>query len=292
MSKPLRVLIVEDSKNDAELLVGELRQGGFEPTWERVETAEAMEAALNKGSWDLVLTDYSMPRFDGLRAFKVIQKSGFDLPFIIVSGTMGEEAAVKAMKAGLHDYLRKDNLTRLNVAIERELRESKLREKHRQLEEQLRQSQKLESIGLLAGGVAHDFNNLLMVINGYSQLLFEKISKDSPLREDIEEIYAAGERSAELTRQLLAFSRQQVLQPKVLDINSVIPGVEKMLRRVIGEDVELAVVLGQALGFTKVDPGQLEQVILNLAINARDAMPDGGKLTIETHQPCWRRDRR
>lgn len=153
-----------------------------------------------------------------------------------------------------------------------------------QLEHQLRQSQKLESIGHLAGGVAHDFNNLLTVINGYSEMALNRLETDSPLHKNIEEIKKAGQRAASLTSQLLAFSRKQVLKPKVLDLNSIVADVDKMLRRLIGEDIGLATSLEPNLGQIKADPGQIEQVIMNLAINARDAMPKGGKLTIETRQ--------
>jgi two-component system cell cycle sensor histidine kinase/response regulator CckA len=152
----------------------------------------------------------------------------------------------------------------------------------RKSEEQLRQSQKMEATGRLAGGIAHDFNNLLSVILSYSNVLLGDLPPDSSVRADIEEIRHAGERAAALTRQLLAFSRQQVLEPSVVDLNGIVAGMDKMLGRMIGEDVELRVVPAADLGKIKVDPGQIEQVIMNLAVNARDAMPRGGTLTLET----------
>ena len=150
------------------------------------------------------------------------------------------------------------------------------------LQDQLRQSQKMEAIGKLAGGVAHDFNNLLTVIKGYSQLSLIEIKEGHPLKENIEEIKKAAEKAADLTRQLLALSRRQILDMKVLDLNTLLKDLDKMLRRVIGEDIELITLLTEDLGRVKVDPGQIEQVVMNLVVNARDAMPTGGKLTIET----------
>jgi PAS domain S-box-containing protein len=150
------------------------------------------------------------------------------------------------------------------------------------LQEELRQSQKMEAIGGLAGGIAHDFNNLLTVINGNCQLSLLEFKEGDPLRGNIEEIKAAAERATSLTRQLLAFSRRQVLDMKVLDLNTIIRDLEKMLRRVIGEDIELVTWFTDDLGMVKMDPGWIEQVIMNLAVNARDAMPRGGKLIIET----------
>jgi PAS domain S-box-containing protein len=152
----------------------------------------------------------------------------------------------------------------------------------KQLEEQLVQAQKMEAIGRLAGGIAHDFNNLLTAIIGYSQLLLRRAPADDPSRQELEEIQKAGERAATLTGQLLAFSRRQVLQPKILDLNMVIADIGKMLQRLIGEDVELRTHFDLRIGLAKADPGQVEQVVMNLAVNARDAMPHGGKLTIET----------
>lgn len=152
----------------------------------------------------------------------------------------------------------------------------------RRSEEQLRQSQKMEAVGRLAGGVAHDFNNLLTVINCYSAMSLRQMENNHPLRKHIEEIRAAAERAASLTGQLLAFSRKQILQPRIVNLNNIVSGMEKMLHRLIGEDIELCTLFEPELGHVKADPSQIEQVILNLAVNARDAMPRGGKLTIQT----------
>ncbi len=150
------------------------------------------------------------------------------------------------------------------------------------LQEQLRLSQRMESVGMLAGGIAHDFNNLLTIINGRCQLSISKMSIDNPLRKDFELVLNTGERAAALTRQLLAFSRRQVLKPKILNINNIVSDIEKMLRRLIGEDINLTIKLDQKLRHVEADAGQIEQVIMNLVINARDAMPQGGRLAIQT----------
>lgn len=162
------------------------------------------------------------------------------------------------------------------VAIQRDVTE------RRRLEEQLRHSQRMEAVGMLAGGIAHDFNNLLTAMLGYSELLLAKTGPGQPARREVEEIHRAAERAASLTRQLLAFSRKQVLQPRVISLNRLIRDLEDMLHRLLGEDIEIQVRLDPALGNVKADPAQMEQVILNLAVNARDAMPHGGILRIET----------
>jgi two-component system, cell cycle sensor histidine kinase and response regulator CckA len=152
----------------------------------------------------------------------------------------------------------------------------------RQSEAQLRQVQKMEAVGQLAGGVAHDFNNLLTVITGRTELLLLRLTADDPHRRDVELVRKTADRAASLTQQLLAFSRKQMLQPRVLDLNGVVAGMAQMLRPLIGETIELVTSLDPVLGRVKADPAQIEQIVLNLAVNARDAMPQGGRLTIET----------
>lgn len=399
MDAALRLLIIEDSEDDALLIVRDLKRAGYEPIYERVDTEAALRAAFDGGSWDVVVSDFNMPHFTGTDALKLLRERDQDTPFIFVSGTIGEDVAVEAMRAGAQDYVTKGNLRRLVPAIERELRDAAVRRERRagearfrrvvdsammgilfwdaqgkitdandqflkivgytredlkagridwrammppeyepadakalealaagtgtpvekeyirkdgsrvpilvggallddpahpgvafvlditerkQLQQQLIQSQKMEAVGRLAGGIAHDFNNLLTAIFGYADLLAEQLPEDSPARKDVEEIQKASQRAASLTGQLLAFSRRQVLQPVVLSLNDVVENVEKMLHRILGEDIELHTALAPELGNTRADAGQIEQMIMNLAVNARDAMPTGGKLTIET----------
>ena len=407
MEKSLKVLVVEDSEDDVQLLLRELKRGGYVVQYQRVELAEDMRRLLKEESWDIVISDYSMPRFNALQALETLKASGLDLPFIIISGTIGEDMAVLAMRAGAHDYLLKGKLKKLTAVIQRELREAAEREGRRHadealrqteeryrdlvenardiiyehdlngnytssnkageqitgysreetlelniadtlapeylekakemvrrklagepvtayelqliakdgsriavevntrlvfkdglpvgvqgiardvtarklLEEQLRQSQKLEAVGQLAGGVAHDFNNLLTVIGGYTGMLLHRLPPEDPQYRSLNEIKEASNRAAALTRQLLAFSRKQVLQPRVFALNTVVDDLEKMLRRMIGEDIRFSTNLRAKSGNVKADPSQIEQVIMNLVVNARDAMPSGGTLTIET----------
>jgi signal transduction histidine kinase len=156
----------------------------------------------------------------------------------------------------------------------------------RHLEDQLRQAQKMETVGMLAGGVAHDFNNLLTIITGYGQLILNKLAPNDPNRQSAEQIMKAGERAAALTKQLLAFSRRRLPQPKVLDLNDLVTGLGTMLQRLIGEDIDLRLVLPPDLGRVNADPGHIEQVLMNLVVNARDAMPNGGVIAIETANTC------
>jgi two-component system cell cycle sensor histidine kinase/response regulator CckA len=412
MTGALRVLLVEDSPTDAKLVLQELRRTWRPVEFVRVDTAQAMSAALDQGDWDVVISDWSMPKFSAPAALAIVRDNRLDLPFIIVSGTIGEEAAVMAMRTGAHDYVLKEKLGRLAPAVEREVREQRMREAHRRsegalrasearfsrltqsgiigimvgdpsgtiieandaflrmvafpredmlagnlrlrdlatpesqattdrgvqeliargvstpyeteyvrkgrsrvpvlvgtallgesqsigfmvdltvqkraeealrkTEEQLRQAQKMEAVGRLAGGIAHDFNNVLSVILSYAEILLADMKLDDAIRADVDEIQRAGVRAAALTRQLLMFSRQQVLKPRVVDLNDVLIGMDKMLQRLLGADVDLVSLPARPLGAVRVDPSSMEQVIMNLVVNARDAMPTGGRLTMET----------
>ncbi|PYV87947.1 MAG: hybrid sensor histidine kinase/response regulator [Acidobacteria bacterium] len=545
IKNPLHLLLVQDSEQDAALILEEFRRAGYDLKYKRVQTEETMDTAMQKQAWDIVLADYTISHFDVIAALKLFQKKGLDLPFIIISGDTCEETAANAMKAGAHDYLSKAELKRLVPAAERELLAASIRQERRRAEEELReseaglalaqriarlgnweldlktrhlrwsdeiyrifgfspnefvatselffksvhpedrefvrksvdqalsegrpysidhriclpngservvheqaevlqneagkpirlvgivqdvterkqveealeksrqkyealvnsidgivweadpntlqftfvskqaeqllgypleqwftepgfwkehihqedregvialclkareekrttdfeyrmlasdgrwlwlrnmvsvalesdraarlqgvmldinkgkqaeealrrseqqfrQSQKMEAIGRLAGGIAHDFNNLLTGITGYSELLLNSLRPEDPMRGNLEEIRKAAARAASLTHQLLAFSRQQVLRPVILDLNALLANLHKMLRRLIGEDIELVTLLGPGLGRVEADRGQMEQVIMNLVVNARDAMPEGGRLILET----------
>jgi len=279
MDRRLEVLLVEDREDDAILIGRALSRAGYQPNIHRIETESEMRAALAKGEWHIILSDYTLPRFSCEQALRVVRETGSDIPLIALSGTVNEEAILTLVRAGAVDYVMKDNLARLPTAVEREIREAEGRRQRKRLEAQLQQAMKMEAIGRLAGGVAHDFNNLLTVITGFAQLA---LMNDNPERAGLEQILLAAERASGLTRQLLAFSRQQALEPRVFDINSLVRDMEKMLRRLIGEDIEVTTRISSSPLLVKADPGQIEQVVLNLAVNSRDAMPKGGKLILST----------
>jgi two-component system cell cycle sensor histidine kinase/response regulator CckA len=410
MGTPLRALIVEDDERDSDLLLRELRHGGYDVAFRRVETAEEMIAALDEESWDIVLSDYSLPRFTGPAALSILKDRRLDIPFIIMSGTISEEIAVTAMRAGARDFITKGKLARLIPAIERELREFAIRQagtrsesarkraegklqqlsraveqsatlviitdlagtieyanpkffestgysaeqvigqkpsllkpekagetdwaelwrtilagndwqgefqnkkqdgslmfvsavispikdesgrithfvaiqedatQRREIEAQLRHSQKMEAIGQLTGGLAHDFNNLLGIIVGNLDLIQDDLPKDSSVQELVQISMDACLRGAQLNRSLLAFARRQDLQPQRADVAAIVRDLAKMLQRVIGERIELEVATADGVWPICVDPAQLESAILNLAVNARDAMPGGGRLVLE-----------
>jgi signal transduction histidine kinase len=282
MPKSLRVLLVEDSGHDAALVLRELRRGGYALTAERVDTPEAMTAALAAQHWDVVISDFSMPRFSAQAALAVMQKAGQELPFIIVSGTVGEEAAVEAMRAGAQDFMPKGMFHRLIPAIERGLRDAALRRERKAMEQQLLHALKMEAIGQLTGGIAHDFNNLLGIIVGNIELLLESAEGNDNVTELATTVLNTALRGAQLTHRLLAFARQQPLDPQVIELNAPLPSIVDMLRRTLGAHIHISTLLADDLWLTRADPSRIEDTLINLAINARDAMPDGGAITIET----------
>jgi two-component system, cell cycle sensor histidine kinase and response regulator CckA len=410
MNPLLHILIVEDSEDDLLLLLRELRRGGYDPDYVRVETAAEMQAALDRQPWDIVIADYTLPRFSAPEALELLQKQQQDIPFIIVSGTIGEEAAVAAMRSGAHDYLLKDNLTRLVPAVERELRESQERqqrlwaeqalreseERFRQLAENitesvfwmsdpqakqmlyvspafehiwgssceslyansltwieaihpddrqriqtiffehsltgkydeeyrvvrpdgsirwirdrgfpikdhtgkpyrtvgfaeditnrksteavLRRTERLESLGTLSSGIAHDLNNMLTPIIGVVQLLPLKIPNlDDQTKKLLQLLDQSAHRGADLVKQILSFSSGVESKPTSTQISNLLLEIQKIIQQAFPENIELSIDLPSDLWLIAADATLLHQVFMNLCVNARDAMPQGGKLSI------------
>ena len=419
MKEHLKLLLVEDDESDAELVRLELERGGFALDWMRVDSEPRLREALEK-QWDVIISDFTMPGFSGLRAFEIYRGSSTEAPFIFVSGALGEDRAVEAMRSGAKDYFLKGKLTRLTAAVRREIAEARNRREGQRaaqkaqreqrrlamaveasgagilelrledegtvdysgswskilgyapgelpartralrawiaanlhpddlamaiqgtrafltskagegtrytgefrmlhkdghwvevsasasafawgadgspvqivgvlldlsarklLEAQLRQAQKMEAVGQLAGGVAHDFNNLLTAIISFGTFAQEAVPAGNSAIQDIAEVLNAAKRAQSLTSQLLAFSRRKSVTPRVLNVNEVVASADRILRRLLGAHVELVTEPAGDLWNVKIDHDALEQVLLNLAVNARDAMPSGGKLVIRT----------
>jgi PAS domain S-box-containing protein len=414
ITMPVRALIIDDSDDDALLIVTHLRRGGIELTYERAETMQAIAETLTARPPDIVLCDYNLPGFSAQDALRMLQDSGLDTSFILVSGAVGEETAAAIMKAGAHDFILKDRLSRLVPAVERELRDAQVRrqrrgaeaalrhseerfrllaehvqdiifryrlvpqpgfeyispavagltghqpeelylnpalvfspmepedrsaveaswrssepsplitrwrrpdgsvawteqravgirddsgqviavegilrdvtsqvladQEHERMERELRQADRLDSVGRLAGGIAHDFNNVLAVIMAYAGEVTSSLPDGHPVAADALKIVQAAEHAAALTRQLLIFSRLEPSQPETLNLADVVTDIEQLLRRTIGEDVEFLTLIQADLYPVIIDRTKIEQVIMNLVMNSRSAMPDGGRLCIE-----------
>lgn len=291
MPQPLRFLHLESHQAGTDLISSTLRDAGISCRPTRVQTREEFLAALRQEGFSLILADDSVPGFDGADALSLARTVRPEVPFLFVSGSQSEDFVIEMMQRGATDYIFKQRLGRLVPSIKRTLRDIDERLERRRAEEalrlsekQLRQAQKMEVVGRLAGGLAQDFNDLLTVIMGHSQALLGELASGHPIRAKIEEMQNAGERAAGLIRQLLAFSRNQAVEPTVLSLNGVVGHAEPLLRRLIGDDIQLVIRPDPFDGHVKADLDQFEQVIVNLVANARDAMPNGGLLAIETSQ--------
>ncbi len=280
MNTPLRLLHLEDCAADAALVHSTLASGGVPCVITRVQNRADFVAELENGKLDMVLSDYTLPSFDGLSALAIVRERWPDIPVILVSGTMGEDFAIESLKSGATDYVLKSRLSRLAPAVQRAMREVREQAERRQFEAQFIEAQKMEAIGHLAAGVAHDFNNILGVIMGYSDMMLMKLGSADPMRNYVSEIRRASERAAGLTLQLLVFGRKQTVQPVMLNLDVVLRDIENMLRRLLDENIELTINPARDTGSILADPGYVGQVLMNLAVNARDAMPNGGRLTI------------
>ncbi len=282
-----RVLVVEDEDDHFELIKrGFDRQAESGKTYqlERAGTlAEGLKKVQNLKP-DLVISDWKLPDGDGITMISRDEDGAVLYPVVIMTSFGNEAWAVEAMRLGALDYVVKspDMMAEMARISERAIREWNGIADRKRLEAQLRQSQKMEAVGHLAGGIAHDFNNILTAIMGYGNLLAEMVGEQSNLKPLIDPILRSAERAADLTRQILAFSRKQRLSPKKTELNSLIDGIHKLMLRLIGEDIAIKINYSARKIFVMVDPGQIEQVLMNLCTNARDAMPRGGILSIGT----------
>jgi two-component system cell cycle sensor histidine kinase/response regulator CckA len=284
MPPPLRILLVEDDDDYAGLVAAQLSAAGFPVEVTRVRSLAEASRRLPEPPVDVILLDLGLPDGSGLHSLGRLQELAVDIPIVVLTGHDNDAEAVAAVQSGAEDYLIKSSTDAqlLSRAVRYACERAAIRQALRRSEEQLRQSQKMEAVGRLAGGVAHDFNNLLTAIFGYAELLLDQFEPGDQRRADLEEIRRSAERAATLTRQLLAFSRKQMLQARVVDLNEIVGNLEKLLERLMGDRIEFVFRPAPNLWKVRADPAQIEQVLVNLCANARDAMPDRGRLEIAT----------
>jgi signal transduction histidine kinase len=273
--------MVEDSEDDGALIALLLRQAGYDLYTERVDTARDLASALNR-KWDIVLSDHSMPHFSGNEAMKMVRAHDDEVPFIFVSGTIGEDVAADAMRNGAQDYVMKTNLKRLVPAVERGLREAEDRKERKRLDRRVQQLQKFEAIGRLVGGISHDFNNMIGAILGWAEMGRDETPADGRAHDRFHKICEQSLRAGKLTGQLLAFAGGQILEPHKINLNILVQEEMSLLSKIIGEDIKIRIHADPELHVTLADPSQIEQVVMNLCLNARDAMARGGELIVET----------
>jgi signal transduction histidine kinase len=289
---PLRILILEDHPVDAELEQRLLARAGLDFTAVVVDTETSFVEQLAVFRPEVILSDFSLPGFSGENALEIVQEKCPGVPFIILSGALGDEAAVELIRRGATDYVLKDRPARLASVIRRAVMEAGQRAERAQLEGQLHRSRRLEGIGRLAAGVAHDFNNMVGAMLNYAAFIRDNateraelgIDKDAwdDVRRDAEQIESAGQRVTRLVKQLLAAGGEQLVRPQLIDLNEIVTGVEELLRSTIGRHIEFLLSLAPQPWFVTADPDQIEQVLVNLAINAREAMSTGGTFSIDT----------
>jgi signal transduction histidine kinase len=298
-ARVLRVLIVEDSVDDAELVGRELQRGGFAVVAERVETRGTMAAALDSERWDLVISDFALPDFDALQALALVQERKLDVPFIIVSGAIGEETAVEAMRAGVHDYFLKGRLARLLPAVERELRDAAVRAERTHMQQQLVLADRMASLGLLAAGVAHEINNPLAVLMGHLELVQRALSRtcNDPHRDcaapRVEEPLRAAREAAVRVRQIVSdlklFSRSDEVDRGPVDIVPVLESAVRMARNEIRHRARLISEV-RPVPLVLANQFRLGQVFLNLLVNAAQAIPEGHSDRNEIRLKTWSTD--
>lgn len=281
MSHLLRVLLVEDSEDDALLLVRELRRGGLEPTHQRVETQDEFKACLATSAWDIVISDHALPHYSGLRALADLQATGKDIPFILVSGTIGEELAVQVMKAGAHDYVLKDHLARLPAAVEREVREAASRAEQRRMRDQLVVAERMASAGTLAAGLCHEINNPLAIAIANLDYVVDALAELIPKGDRLVEVVAplgdtreAVHRIRDIVRDVKLFSRPQKEDAEPVDVRRVIDSSIRMAWNEIRHRAQLVKDYGDT-PLVSANEARLGQVLLNLIVNAAQAIPEG-----------------
>jgi two-component system, cell cycle sensor histidine kinase and response regulator CckA len=284
-TNPIRILLVDADDEYARFVGAQLSASPLPMAMERVASVGAAMAALDAQAFDAVLLDLGLPDSDGLATIDALQGSRQVLPVIVLTATDDDAIAGLAVQRGAQDYLVKSRTDAqlLQRSIRYACERAEWRRDVIRREAELRQAHKMEAVGRLAGGVAHDFNNVLTAIFGYADLLLDQIPSDDSRHDDVQEIRKAAERAAALTRQLLAFSRKQMIQPRVLCLNDVVASLHPLLARLVGEDITMSIDAAPDLWSVQADPGQIEQILMNLAANGRDAMPEGGTLAISTH---------
>jgi two-component system, cell cycle sensor histidine kinase and response regulator CckA len=288
----VRILMVDDDPQAGALIEMALADAKFERELEVVGNATQGLERIKADEHDLFLIDQQLPDGTGLQLIRDAKASGAHKPLILLTGYGSGALDEAALDAGATDYVEKHLVgPQLERSIRYALRHWRTARALHDREEQLRHAQKMEAIGRLAGGVAHDFNNLLTAVVGYADMIAERLDPEDLTARDVAEIRRAADRATALTRQLLAFSRKQFLNPSIMDLNETVSGLQHMLPRVIGEHIETTIELAPQLGRIRADASQMDQVLVNLVLNARDAMPSGGRLSITTENVVLDNDR-